>query len=343
MQRVVESTSPHSNEAGKKPALPGPENKGPTARGALAAAMRLLAGTSVVLAFAIIVLVSSLLAWDSFLTRSNIINILRQVSIVGTISLGMTMIIISGGIDLSVGSALVLVGAADIFVMNLTGSMLLGLLAAVVSGLGIGFINGLIITRGRVTPFIATLGMMATCRSLALYLLDGGGISARLPGYQNIANAKLFGVSFPVYYFVLLTIVVYVFSRKTRLGRYMFALGSNERAAHLSAIDVPKVKVLTYMLGGLLVACAAIIETSRLNSVSAASSGMNYELDAIAAVIIGGTRMSGGRGSVLGTFFGVLILGMLNNMLTLMSVSPFLAGTVKGLIIVVSVMVQKKE
>lgn len=123
----------------------------------------------------------------------------------------------------------------------------------------------------------------------------------------------------------------------------MYAVGSNERATHLSAINVNRVKTLTYMLGGLMVAFATIIETSRLNSVSAASSGSNYELDAIAAVIIGGTRMSGGKGSVLGTFFGVLILGILNNMLTLMGVSPFLAGTVKGLIIIISVLVQKND
>jgi ribose transport system permease protein len=304
---------------------------------------RFLGGNSVILAFVVIVVLSSLMSPDSFLTKPNIINIFRQVSIIGTIALGMTMIIITGGIDLSVGSALVIVGAATIFVMNHTGNMLLGLATALAMGVFIGFINGTIITRGRVTPFIATLGMMATCRSLGLYLLDGGGISARSSNYSLIANGRLFGVSYPVYYFMALTAIMYIFSRKTRLGRYMYAVGSNERATHLSAINVNRVKTLTYMLGGLMVAFAAIIETSRLNSVSAASSGSNYELDAIAAVIIGGTRMSGGKGSVLGTFFGVLILGILNNMLTLMGVSPFLAGTVKGLIIIISVLVQKND
>lgn len=309
----------------------------------LSSIKRFFGGNSVILAFAFIVILSSILAPDSFLTQSNIVNILRQVSIVGTISLGMTMIIISGGIDLSVGSALVIVGAAGIFVMNRTGSIALGIGTAFGTGLAIGLVNGLIITKGRVTPFIATLGVMATCRSLALYLLNGGGISANIKSYEAISNGKLFGVSLPVYYFIVLAAVMFVFSRKTRLGRYMYALGSNERATHLSAINVPLVKTLTYMLGGLMVAFASIIETSRLNSVSAASSGVNYELDAIAAVIIGGTRMSGGRGSVLGTFFGVLILGILNNMLTLMGVSPFLGGTVKGLIIIISVLVQRKE
>jgi len=310
---------------------------------ALSPVARFIGRNSVIMAFAAIVVVSTLLAPDAFLTRSNVINILRQVSIVGTISLGMTMIIISGGIDLSVGSSLVLVGAADIFVMNHTGSIALGLLCALAAGMGVGLVNGTIITRGKVTPFIATLGTMATCRSLALYLLEGGGISAHVKGYEAIANGKLFGISYPVYYFIALSALMYLFAQKTRLGRYMYAIGSNERATHLSAIAVPRVKTLTYALGGLMVAFASIIETSRLNSVSAASSGVNYELDAIAAVIIGGTRMSGGKGSILGTFFGVLILGMLNNMLTLMGVSPFLAGTVKGLIIVISVLVQRSE
>ncbi len=305
--------------------------------------VRFLADNSVIVAFVAMVIIATILAGDSFMSQTNIINILRTVSIIGIISLGMTLIIISGGIDLSVGSALVLVGAAGIWAMNETGSILLGLLVMLLGGIFVGWINGMIITRGRVTPFIATLGTMATCRSLSLYLLNGGGISANLPQYWVISNGDLFGISLPVIYFVVLTALVFVFSQKTPLGRYIYAIGSNERASHLSAINVNRVKMITYMIGGAMVALAAMIETSRLNSVSAASSGQGYELDAIAAVIIGGTRMSGGKGSLIGTFFGVLILGILNNMLTLMGVSPFVTGTVKGVIIIVAVLVQKKE
>lgn len=305
--------------------------------------VRFLAENSVIVAFAAMVIIATVLAGDSFMSLTNIINILRTVSIIGIISLGMTLIIISGGIDLSVGSALVLVGAAGLWVLNETRSIPLGLVTMLAGGIAIGAINGTVITRGRVTPFIATLGVMATCRSLSLYLLNGGGISANVPAYWVIANNDLFGIPYPVIYFVLLTVMVFVFSQRTPMGRYIYSIGSNEKASHLSAINVNRVKVITYMIGGAMVSIAAMVETSRLNSVSAASSGQGYELDAIAAVIIGGTRMSGGRGSVVGTFFGVLILGILNNMLTLMGVSPFVTGTVKGIIIIVAVLVQKKE
>jgi ribose transport system permease protein len=305
--------------------------------------IRFLSENSVIVAFIAMVLIATILARDSFMSQTNIINILRSTSIIGIISLGMTMIIISGGIDLSVGSGLMLMGAAGIWVLNATHSIPLSLLTTLAGGVVIGAINGTIITRGRVTPFIATLGVMATCRSLALYILNGGGISANVKSYAVIANGDVLGVSFPVFYFIIFTVIVHVFSQKTPLGRYMYSIGSNEKASHLSAINVNKIKMITYMLGGAMVAFAAMIETSRLNSVSAASSGTGYELDAIAAVIIGGTRMTGGRGSVIGTFFGVLILGILSNMLTLMGVSPFLAGTVKGIIIIVAVLVQRKE
>jgi ribose transport system permease protein len=309
---------------------------------AMSAVIRFVNENSVIVAFAAIVIIASL-ARSEFMTQSNIMNIMRQVSIIGVISLGMTLIIISGGIDLSVGSALVLVGAATIVVLNATHSIILGLLTALAAGAVIGMINGMIITKGKITPFIVTLGVMATCRSLSLYLLNGGGISANIVQYQSISNGKILGISNPIYFFVICTVIVYIFSQKTKLGRYIYAVGSNEKATLLSAINVDRVKMLTYMIGGMLVGVATIIETSRLNSVSAASSGVSYELDAIAAVIIGGTRMSGGKGSVIGTFFGVLILGILNNMLTLLGVSPFLGGTVKGIIIIVSVLVQRKE
>ena len=302
---------------------------------------KFLIENSVIIAFVAVVILSSVMT-DDFLTKSNILNILRQTSIIGIISLGMTLIIISGGIDLSVGSALVLVGALDILVINLTGSIILGILAAVAGGMLIGFVNGFIITKGKVAPFIVTLGIMATCRSLSQYSLHGGGISAKLTEYSTIANSDLFGISLPIFYFIIITAIVYVFSQKTSIGRYIYSIGSNERATLLSGINVDKIKIITYMIGGVLVSLSSIIETSRLNSVSSTSSGVNYELDAIAAVVIGGTSMSGGKGSIIGTFFGVLILGILNNMLTLMGVSPFLAGTVKGIIIIISVLVQRK-
>lgn len=297
---------------------------------------------SVFLAFAAVLTISSLIS-APFFTATNLLNIVRQVSVVGIISLGMTLVIISGGIDLSVGAVLALSGGCAMLVLEATGSPVLAVAAALAAGVATGAFSGMLITRGRVPPFIATLGMLAGARSLVLFTADGGSISASDDGYGAISNGELLGIAYPIWYFLLVTAVLYVVTTRTTFGRYMYAIGSNERAARLSAIRVSLVKFYVYVLCGALTAFGAIIESSRLNSVSSANSGLNYELDAIAAVIIGGTRMSGGRGRIVGTFFGVLILGMLNNMLNLMGVSPYLQGLVKGAIIVLAVLMQRKE
>jgi ribose transport system permease protein len=259
------------------------------------------------------------------------------------VALGMTVVMLSGGIDLSVGSVLVLVGVITVLALNATGSILVAILTALVVGSFAGFLNGLMVAKGRIASFIATLGMMAAARSIALYIAEGGSISGEVSSFTAIANSDLWIFDFPVIIFFAMTALVYILMHKTRFGRYVYALGSNEKAALLSAIRVDRVKMGVYTLVGLLVSVAAIIETSRLNSISSSSSGVQYELDAIAAVIIGGTRMTGGRGKIMGTFFGVLILGILNNMMNLMNVSPHLQGFVKGLIIIIAVVFQKRE
>ncbi len=297
---------------------------------------------SILVVFFVIVLVAGL-ANGHFFTLGNIINILRQVSIIGTISLGMTIVILTGGIDLSVGSVLALVGGITLASLNLSGSIFLAIITALVSGGLIGLFNGLLIAKGKITPFIATLGVMASARSIILFALKGGSLSGNVDAYMDIAGTDFLGLAIPIYIFLILTVLVYILLKKTRSGRYFYALGSNERATLLSAINVDRVKLLAYSLCGVLVGVAAIIETSRLNSISASSSGHSYELDAIAAVIIGGTRMSGGKGSIIGTFLGVLILGVLNNTLNLMNISPYLQGLVKGIIIIVAVLMQKKK
>jgi ribose transport system permease protein len=297
---------------------------------------------SVIIAFLAIVILASL-ADSSFFTFENITNIVRQVSIIGIISLGMTVVMLSGGIDLSVGAVLALLGALSVLTLNATGSVVAAVAAALLAGAAIGFLNGLMITKGKIASFIATLGMMASARSIVLYMADGGSISGKAEGFTAIANSELMGLALPVYLFIGMTVAMYVLMHKTRFGRYVYAIGSNEKAARLSAIRVDRVKIAVYTLCSTLVACSAVIESSRLNSISSSSSGLAYELDAIAAVIIGGTRMSGGRGKVVGTFFGVLILGILNNMLNLLNVSPYLQGLVKGAIIITAVLLQKKE
>ncbi|MBU5211625.1 ABC transporter permease [Heyndrickxia oleronia] len=297
---------------------------------------------SVIIAFIIIFIAASIMS-PRFLDINNQMNILMQVSIIGIISLGMTVVMLSGGIDLSVGSVLVLVGVISVLALNASGSIFVAILTACIVGSFAGFLNGLMVAKGRIASFIATLGMMAAARSIALYIANGGSISGKVSGFTAIANSDLWIIDYPIIIFLVMTVLVYVLMHKTRFGRYVYAIGSNEKAATLSAIRVDRVKLAVYSLVGLLVSVAAVIETSRLNSISSSSSGVSYELDAIAAVIIGGTRMTGGKGKILGTFFGVLILGILNNMMNLMNVSPHLQGFVKGLIIIVAVVFQKRE
>ncbi|RPF53339.1 ABC transporter permease [Aquisalibacillus elongatus] len=297
---------------------------------------------SVVIAFIIIFIAASIMS-SRFLDIGNLMNILMQVSIIGIIALGMTVIMLSGGIDLSVGSVLALVGVVTVTALNATGSVVLAVISALVAGPLIGLLNGLMIAKGRIAAFIATLGMMAGARSIALYIADGGSISGEVQEFSLISNSELGIVDYPIIIFLAMTAFVYILMHNTRFGRYVYAIGSNEKSARLSAINVEKMKLAIYSLGGLMVSVAAIIETSRLNSISSSSSGQLYELDAIAAVIIGGTRMTGGRGKIIGTFFGVLILGILNNMMNLMNVSPHLQGFVKGLIIIIAVVFQKRE
>lgn len=255
----------------------------------------------------------------------------------------MTVVMLSGGIDLSVGSVLVLVGVMTVLALNSTGSILVAIFTACLVGSLAGLLNGLMVAKGRIASFIATLGMMAAARSIALYIAEGGSVSGEVSGFTAIANSDVWLIDYPIIIFLIMTALVYVLMHKTRFGRYVYAIGSNEKAALLSAIRVDRVKIGVYTIVGLLVSVAAIIETSRLNSISSSSSGVQYELDAIAAVIIGGTRMTGGKGKIIGTFFGVLILGILNNMMNLTNVSPHLQGFVKDLIIIVAVLFQKRE
>jgi ribose transport system permease protein len=283
------------------------------------------------------------LSSEQFASPQNLLNIARQVSVIGIIALGMTLVIIIGGIDLSVGAVLALSGGAALWALGLGGQPVTAVATGLAVGLAAGALNGLLVSWGRLPSFIATLGMLAAARSLILFIADGGSISNDSEAYGSIANSQLFGVATPIWLFAATALVLHLAMAHTVFGRYVYAVGSNERAARLSALPVTGIKFTVYTLCGGLAALAAVIESSRLNSMSSANSGLAYELDAIAAVIIGGTRMSGGRGKIIGTVIGVLILGILNNTLNLMNVSPYLQGMVKGLIIVLAVLVQRKD
>lgn len=282
-----------------------------------------------------------------FLRTRNILNILRQVSYTGIIGLGMTFVIISGGIDLSVGSLTALVGGIVIMVLNYFGggywAILLAILVGLCLGIVGGLVNGLVITKGKVAPFIVTLGTMAIYRSITLYISNAGEFRSISNVYPELGMGYILGVPIPVWMFILLAIAYSYILNNTRYGRYVCAVGSNERVAAYSAINVDLVKVISYVITGLSVAVSAVLLSARLNSISSSNAGVNYELDAIAAVIIGGTAMSGGSGTIVGTVIGAVILGIVNNMLNMLGVSPYLQGTVKGLVIIGAVLIQRKK
>ena len=287
---------------------------------------------------------------------TNWLNILRNTAPVGIIALGMTFVIISGGIDLSVGSTLVAVGAMVMMVvdgsatgllagMGITGvpAYIIAIAVGLVFGALLGWLNGVLIAHGKLPPFIATLGTMQIFRSVTQHLTQHANPSVP-KGFLQIANLKIGSFYImPILYWLAIAAVLYVVSKRTTFGRHVFAVGSNIRTARLSGINVNKVKRRIYMLTGMLVAIAAIIQVSRIGSMDYASAGSGYEMDAIAAVIVGGTSMSGGKGSIVGTVLGMLIIGVMNNLLTLFGVPPFLREACKGVIVIVAVLLQKKE
>ena len=306
----------------------------------------------------LLIIVATLLQGTTFFNINNFVNILLNNAIVGIIALGMTLIIISGGIDLSVGAASALTGLITLTAINYSGSILFGVMVAFAVGILMGLFNGVLIAKFRIPAFIVTLGAMQIFRSLALHQWQGGGVilgrsggivleGIDVLGFRSFSNTRFFtdafqaGLPAPVLYWIGLVILLSLFCKKTALGRHIYAVGSNERAAYLSAVKVERVKVFVYMISGALVAVAALVEASRLGSMNSATSGNLYELQAIAAVIIGGTAMSGGRGRMVGTFFGTLTLGVINNTMNLMGLPSFLVGAIQGSIVILAVLMQR--
>jgi ribose transport system permease protein len=295
----------------------------------------------------VVLFIISAVSSPYFLQTRNILNILRQISYTGYIALGMTFVIIAGGIDLSVGSMVALVGGIGILTLNAAGggigAIVLALLVILLLGAGFGGLNGLVITKGKIAPFIATLGFMSIYRSLTLYISSAGEFRSQSMMYPDIGSGSFLGIPIPVWIFFLMAFLYHILLNNTKFGRYVCAVGSNERVAKYSAIKVQWIKFLTYLITGFSVGVSAIMLSSRLNSVSSSNTGLGYELDAIAAVIIGGTSMSGGSGSIIGTVIGAMILGIINNMLNMLGVSPYLQGTVKGIVIISAVLMQYKK
>lgn len=295
------------------------------------------------LGLAILIIIVSILN-PSFLEPLNILNLLRQVSINALIAFGMTFVILTGGIDLSVGSILALSSA---FVANMMVSGFDPIFAIIVGcllGGVMGMVNGLLITQGKMAPFIATLATMTIFRGLTLVYTNGNPITGLGDSmtFQLFGRGYQFGIPVPAITMIITFAILWVVLHKTSFGRKTYAIGGNEKAAIVSGIKVSRVKIMIYTLAGLMSALAGTILTSRLNSAQP-TAGTSYELDAIAAVVLGGTSLSGGRGRIVGTLIGALIIGTLNNGLNMLGVSSFYQMVVKGIVILIAVLIDRKK
>lgn len=298
---------------------------------------------SVIIVAILIFIVAGIIEGADFLSPSNQLNVLRNNAVLGVLALGMSFVIIVGDIDLSVGSELVAVGAICLGILNATGSVVLAVIAALVCGVLFSTFMGVIIAKGRVPSFVVTLGFMYIYRSICQYFMGGGGFYGKVKAFTKISNSKLFGIPTPIIYFLIVFLVYLYISKNTKIGRHIYAVGSSARASKLSGIKVDKVRVLAFAIMGLSVGIASVIEASRMSSINASSSGNSYEMYAIAMVVIGGVSMNGGRGKIVNVLFGVLILAYINNLLNLMGVSAFLVNAIKGAIIIIAVLIQKKD
>ncbi|WP_332399770.1 ribose ABC transporter permease [Vibrio metschnikovii] len=282
----------------------------------------------------------------NFFTVDNILNILRQTSVNAIIAVGMTLVILTAGIDLSVGSVLALCGAFAASLIALEVPVMVAVPTALLAGAALGGISGIIIAKGKVQAFIATLVTMTLLRGVTMVYTDGRPIST---GFTDTADAFAWfgtgyalGIPVPVWMMVVVFAAAWYLLNHTRFGRYIYAMGGNESAARLSGINVDRVKIGVYAICGLLSALAGIIVTSRLSSAQP-TAGMGYELDAIAAVVLGGTSLMGGKGRIMGTLIGALIIGFLNNALNLLDVTSYYQMIAKAAVILLAVLVDNKN
>ena len=282
----------------------------------------------------------------NFFTLNNLFNILQQTSVNAIMAVGMTLVILTAGIDLSVGSLLALTGAVAASMVGADVNALVAVAGALALGAAIGACTGVIVAKGKVQAFIATLVMMLLLRGITRVYTDGSPVNT---GFSD--NADLFGwfgigrplgIPTPIWIMLIVFIAAWYLLHHTRLGRYIYALGGNETATRLSGINVDRIKIAVYALCGLLAALASIIEVARLSSAQPMA-GNGYELDAIAAVVLGGTSLAGGKGRIVGTLIGALILGFLNNGLNLLGISSNYQMIVKAVVILLAVLVDNKK
>ncbi len=279
----------------------------------------------------------------NFLTQTNLLNVLRQISINGTLAIGMTIVCLTGGIDLSVGS---IVAFSGIIVAGMLRdyncSMITAILVAIIIGAVLGLYNGYFVAYWNAAPFVVTLSMMTIARGLTYVYSDGKPISNLPDSFLTLGKGSILGIPVPTLILFLVFLLADVMLRKLKFGRYIYAVGGNENAAMVSGINVKRIKMMVYVISGIACGIAAVILTSRV-SAGLPTAGSSYELDAIAATVIGGTSLSGGRGRLWGTIVGAILLGVVNNGLDLMNVSSFYQQIVKGLIILGAILIDSKR
>jgi len=288
-----------------------------------------------VLAMLVIVFIGLTFASEFFLTGRNLSNVARQISVVGIVALGQALVIIAGGIDLSVGSVIGLAAVTAAMVSAATGMPSLGIVGAIAVGMAVGFLNGLLVTRIRINPFITTLGTLSIARGAALLVTNGNPQRfdnwAAWLGYGRIGDV-------PVQFLLLvvLTVVVAFFATRTRWGRNVYAVGDNDRAARLAGIDVAKTRIMVFTISGSLAGLGGLLLGGMLTN-SNPNLGLGYELDVIAAVILGGVALSGGRGSIGGVVIGAALMGLLRNAFVLLNVSGYWQTITIGLVVILAV------
>jgi ribose transport system permease protein len=291
------------------------------------------------------------IAAPRFILMDNLLNILRNTSTVGAIALGMTFVIIAGGIDLSSGPVMATAGAVLILLQRMVSAdgspampLVVPILACLAVATSFGFLNGIIITKAKLPPFIVTLAVGIMARSLVMYFMRGATVMGNnIPQFTGIGNGSVFSIPIPFILVLGVAIIFHILLTRTKFGTYVFAVGGNENAARYSGINVDRIRIATYTIVGLCTGMAATIEMSRMAAVAAATSGSQYEFEAITAVIVGGTSLSGGKGRLIGSIVGFIILGIVNNMMIMLNISPYLSGAVKGAVILFAVLMQRRE
>lgn len=277
----------------------------------------------------------------NFLSVTNLFNVIKQITVAGIVGCGMTFVILTGGIDLSVGSILGLSGVLASGVLASTGNVILAVLTALGMGVFCGIVNGFWVAQCDIPPFISTLGMMTLLRGCILVYTKGSPIPVKVEAYKFFGKGELLRIPVPILILVVLYIIAHFILSETPFGRTVYAFGGNKEAARLSGISVKRTEWMAYIINGLMCGIAAIVLTARLGSAQS-TTGEGIEMDAIAAVILGGTSLSGGIGFVLPTVVGAMIMGIIDNILTLMNVNPHATNIVKGAVILIAVLVDKK-